>query len=674
MTNSEHAWPRLLRRLSLSGSNRRDRTRDAAHNPPLPTRPSHHLYQPADVSPEPSRPNTSADGGDIDDITFLIQEQQRLFDQVEETRRSSTFASMPEASGDSGGSGVETKPPTSDRIAEFRLDIPDGVRNMTQHPGNQIVGSVVVTVTRSTKAQRISLHFLGYQKVYLKDPSSQSPIAPSVGSEYKLFDKKLVVWGDKGSVGSAGVLDPGTLTIPFSIRLPFVNYPSSLRRESVCKVKYMLWAELDRPGTFKDHVTRTHREEIYMEPLAYPTRPCDTNVFQLAIPPRSDRSSSMAGVAVGLEGSIWPIPVVAGDCINYRISAHAVSQNPSAPTTDASKYIVKQARAVVVERLDVRGLIKGVEYAQSYRLDVFTMALAYDNDKVGSQSSNDDGIGFISSGQMRLPLDLCPFEGKQLSRRYELRIEFDLVDSRSLLDKVIRHSSPYAHWIPLDICTVSPDDFQPETLQNAFADESLNINSIAPPSYSADPSEPELEIGGWELAYATQSSGGFDRPAVKDSTIFRSTVSCPDCPDRNCYKCTLGHDSKLKANTGGLAYISALVGFEMPTDGSNVESCTVQIPAFSTRLQSPITVVVSNAASSDWPEDTVNGENAPALGDEIASVDVPAYNNLPAVDITPACQAAVDGKFSIYFNARFGSFEFWSKDSGNPAILHVVTK
>ncbi|KAJ2855961.1 hypothetical protein J3B02_001882 [Coemansia erecta] len=660
MTNSEHAWPKLFRRLSLSGTNRKDRPKHTGHDPLLPTRPSLHLYQPPDISPpEPNRPNTSATAGsDIDDVTFLIQEQQRLFDQVEETRRSSTFTSIiPESNSreESFGASIDTRPPTSDRIAEFRLDIPDGVRNMTQHPGSQIVGSVVITVTRSTKAQRISLHFLGYQKVYLKDPASQSPIASLVGSEIRLFDKRLVVWGDRGS---ADVLVPGTLTIPFSIKLPFVNYPSSLKRDSVCKVKYLIWAELDRPGTFRDHITRTHREEIYMEPFAYPTRPCDTSSFALAIPQRSEAASNMAGVAVGLEGSVWPIPVVAGDCINYRVSAQTVSQNSLASVADPTKYVVKHARAVVVERLDVRGLIKGVEYAQSFRSDIFSIALAHDNDKLGNQSSNNGGTAFISSGQLKLPLDLCPFEGKQLSRRYELRIEFDVIDPRSLLDKVIRHSSCYAHWINLDICTVSPDNFRPETLQNAFADESLNINSITPSPYFVDPSEPELEIGGWELDH---------------STIYRSTVSCPDCPDRNCYKCTLGHENKLIANTGGLAYLGALVGFEMPVDGSNVKSCKVQIPAFSTPLQSPVTVVVSKAESSYWSEDTVDGENAPALGDEIASVDVPAYNNLPAVDITPACQAAINGKFSIYFNARFGHFEFWSKDSGNPAILHVVT-
>ncbi|KAJ2340186.1 hypothetical protein IWW50_006758 [Coemansia erecta] len=175
------------------------------------------------------------------------------------------------------------------------------------------------------------------------------------------------------------------------------------------------------------------------------------------------------------------------------------------------------------------------------------------------------------------------------------------------------------------------------------------------------------------LASVSSVSGAnVDTPAVKDSTILRSTVSCPDCPESNCYKCTLGHDDKLSARTGGLAYIQSLVGFHMPVGASQVTSCTVQIPAFATRHEYPLTVVISQAAASDWNEDTVNGENAPAPGSTIATVDVPAYANLGAVDITPACKAAINGEFSIYFGVQTDSYEFWSKDSGNPAILHIA--
>ncbi|KAJ2728723.1 hypothetical protein IW152_005886 [Coemansia sp. BCRC 34962] len=155
---------------------------------------------------------------------------------------------------------------------------------------------------------------------------------------------------------------------------------------------------------------------------------------------------------------------------------------------------------------------------------------------------------------------------------------------------------------------------------------------------------------------------------------MRSTVSCTNCPNNNCYECTLGYDQKLVANTGGLAFVQALIGFKMPVSGSSVSSCTIQIPAFTTPLQYPITVQFFTAALSDWDEDTVTANNAPAAGTLINSVEVPAYNNLVATDITAACQSAgSDGEFSVYLGAQFGHFEFWSKDSGNPAIIHITT-
>ncbi|KAJ1664886.1 hypothetical protein IW140_003705 [Coemansia sp. RSA 1813] len=172
------------------------------------------------------------------------------------------------------------------------------------------------------------------------------------------------------------------------------------------------------------------------------------------------------------------------------------------------------------------------------------------------------------------------------------------------------------------------------------------------------------------LCAATQ----YDAPATKDSTIMRSTVSCPDCPDRNCYKCTLGHDDKLTVNTGGLAFNQALVGFTLPVDASEVTQCMVQIPAFVTPLQYPLNITVYLAASSDWDEDTVDGENAPQAGAQVAIVTVPASFNPAPIAITQACQAAdANRQFSIYFGAQFGYYQFWSKDSGNPAIISVFT-
>jgi hypothetical protein len=170
------------------------------------------------------------------------------------------------------------------------------------------------------------------------------------------------------------------------------------------------------------------------------------------------------------------------------------------------------------------------------------------------------------------------------------------------------------------------------------------------------------------------TSLAIERPAIKDSTIFRSTISCANCPDRNCYKCTLGHESTLKANTGGLAYIRSLIGFQLPVPSTSISLCTVQFPAFTAYIQAPVNVTVSQALFSNWDENTVTAENAPESGDIFREVEVEAYANMPALDITPACQGADgDGNFSIYLGTRFGWIEVWSKDERSPAILHITT-
>ncbi|KAE8138557.1 hypothetical protein BDV38DRAFT_244095 [Aspergillus pseudotamarii] len=170
------------------------------------------------------------------------------------------------------------------------------------------------------------------------------------------------------------------------------------------------------------------------------------------------------------------------------------------------------------------------------------------------------------------------------------------------------------------------------------------------------------------------SSVAIDTPATKDSTIFRSTVSCPTCPDHNCYKCTLGHDATLEANTGGLAYIRSLIAFQLPVPAASITACTVQFPAFTKPLDAPVNVTAAQALSSDWDEDTVTGENAPDSGEVLTEIGVPAYANMGAIDVTPACKGAdEDGNFSIFLGTKFGRIEVWSKDSGNPAILHITS-
>ncbi|PLB51324.1 hypothetical protein P170DRAFT_474866 [Aspergillus steynii IBT 23096] len=163
-----------------------------------------------------------------------------------------------------------------------------------------------------------------------------------------------------------------------------------------------------------------------------------------------------------------------------------------------------------------------------------------------------------------------------------------------------------------------------------------------------------------------------DRPAVKDSTILHSSVGCRACPEENCSKCTLGFEETLEANLTTDTFIRTLVGFQHPVPISAITKCTVQFPAFTRPSRNPPNLTVAAAMSSDWDEETVTGETAPASGPVFGVYNVPQYGNPPALDVTPAClNADRQGRFSVYIVTEVGRFEIWSKDSGNAAILHV---
>ncbi|KAL4911282.1 hypothetical protein BDW74DRAFT_172748 [Aspergillus multicolor] len=185
-----------------------------------------------------------------------------------------------------------------------------------------------------------------------------------------------------------------------------------------------------------------------------------------------------------------------------------------------------------------------------------------------------------------------------------------------------------------------------------------------------------LKLLTFAIFATTSQAAQINRPSVKDSTILRSTVTCVECPERSCYQCRYGAETNLRANTGGLAWIRSLVGFrlDLPEDRypDDITKCTVQFPAFTKLPEAAFNLTVSPAVSSDWDEVTVNADNAPASTDDLTVYHVPALTNPPLLDVTNACWlAGDDGQFSIYLGAEFGSYEIWSKDSGNPAVLHI---
>ncbi|KAJ1678809.1 hypothetical protein EV182_003314 [Spiromyces aspiralis] len=182
------------------------------------------------------------------------------------------------------------------------------------------------------------------------------------------------------------------------------------------------------------------------------------------------------------------------------------------------------------------------------------------------------------------------------------------------------------------------------------------------------------------VAISAQTQKTYDIKVSKDATILRSTVSCPNCPERNCYKCTLGADPTLVVSNGGLAVNYALLGFTLPSETigrpDRLDKCLLELPASTTNLTQAVTLPISAAASPFWDEYSVSGSNAPTVGDNIGSVVVPSYNGVPAqVDLTAACKAASTSGagFSIYIDPYGANYvQFPSKEGGQASYLHVT--
>ncbi|KAJ2552514.1 hypothetical protein EV175_003280 [Coemansia sp. RSA 1933] len=514
MSNTDPGWPKFIRRMSAalndSGSQTtaHQQTQQKQHPPPLPKRPpNHHLYQPKTLWIEsedeegessnaapilPLRPTSIS----IQGLSQFMDEQQQAFDQAQRPARRAEKQPQRRTSLLRGGSvrrpapapasGVpdDDRPPTSDRVAEFRLAIPDGVRCMTQHPGDTVVGSVVVTVTKPTKAQRITVRFLGQQRVHLRDPSQT--LSTRVAVDYTLFEKQLVLWGSAASDSETEpeTMPPGTLTLPFSIALPRVNYPATVKCDRVCRVRYVVWAVFERPGTFVDHSVATAKEEIRFEPIAYPTRKREPLSIEATISKATDPADA-PDVSVQLSGAISQLPVVPGDRLLYNLEATVVGEHPD------KDYRVKRMRMVFVEKLKMRGLIRGQEHTTTHRTDIYSAKLV------------SAGTGKYASS-VRVPLDMGQFGSKLLRRTYEVRIECDVTNEASLLGRMTRQKATFAAYVPLDVCDVSPDSFDSAALMNAYSDESRNIASFAIPSHDDAAAEPEICKGGWELERSYQ--------------------------------------------------------------------------------------------------------------------------------------------------------------------------
>ncbi|KAJ1960896.1 hypothetical protein GGI12_003555 [Dipsacomyces acuminosporus] len=549
--------PKFLRRKSDSREN--DNTTStpgiqrASAPPPLPPRHpdnrgslyyqqqqqyQQQQYQQQQQPPKTNKRESKAFQG-LQALSQYLDGQQQIHQTMQEPQAPAELSHRPAGHNDDSSSTkpanqrlvppprppIDDKAPTTDRLAEFRLDIPNGVRNMTQHPGDTIVGSVVVTVTKPLKALRISLLFKGQERVYLLESAPHSPINLYTKTDYTFFEKRQSLWGkeidsdyqqQQQSIPSKQweTLPPGTLTIPFSIQIPHVNYPSTVQRDKVCSVRYFVQAFLERPGKLTTRSTSTPEEFIVFEPTAYPAGLRDVLRVDNIVPGNLDCSTSHIGVHI--QGGLSKLPALAGDRVLYKLDAvavnspansHAESQNDVSAgealnsnglvKSLATSFVVRYMTIRIIECLELRGMIKGIERTQTRQSEVYTARLLPNGQKQEKYSNS--APVFSTTGFIRLPVELCPFDSKLLTRTYEMRIDCEIADKSSFLDKVTRSTASYSLVIPLNVCTVPPEKFTSAAYKNEYMDESLNISSIAPPPQHKAAAEPTIRVGGWEL-------------------------------------------------------------------------------------------------------------------------------------------------------------------------------
>ncbi|KAI8321071.1 hypothetical protein GQ54DRAFT_312091 [Martensiomyces pterosporus] len=163
-------------------------------------------------------------------------------------------------------------------------------------------------------------------------------------------------------------------------------------------------------------------------------------------------------------------------------------------------------------------------------------------------------------------------------------------------------------------------------------------------------------------------------PIAKDVGLVYTPMMCgsTSCPTTN-----LNGASQYMAYMGNRDVRRILMGFALPegvTDASTIQSCTLQLPAPMTSgtSVSSYTMDISNALT-DFDPMTVTANTAPKLGNTVASFTAKDNTAPPAVDITDACRAAVNGYVDIMLDSRGSPVTFPSSSGGSNAMLMMTT-
>ncbi|KAJ2002773.1 hypothetical protein GGI04_001541 [Coemansia thaxteri] len=136
-----------------------------------------------------------------------------------------------------------------------------------------------------------------------------------------------------------------------------------------------------------------------------------------------------------------------------------------------------------------------------------------------------------------------------------------------------------------------------------------------------------------------------------------------------------GGQSTLVTFKGNRDYERILLGFNLPSqvkDPSQITKCVLNVPVPKDAPDQDY-ALTAYAASSNWDEDTVNAATKITSIRQLGSVNIPSGQNPGSIDVTGACQAAAEGKFSMFVDTSQPLVTFYSRDSGKPTFSLDLT-
>ncbi|KAJ1913624.1 hypothetical protein H4219_005133 [Mycoemilia scoparia] len=390
---------------------------------------------------------------------------------------------------------------SNESIINFRVVLPAGALAHHHRPGDNLNGKVSLTVGKVLKAQRISLRFIGLETVHISPQADTPSLFATTRFEHELFNIMFPIWGYPENKSNGSPIKKkdwkeiciGTHDFSFEIKFPRINYPPTLARDGLCKIQYILQAQIERPGSLLNSSVSSNKEEILFEPMIFPT------TLPRAISETSEESTNKWETKVGLDFECSKSEAQPGDVVCIKVEAKS-------PSTE---YVIRSAIVQLVEVVEQRALIRGSEkscsttrYIDKWLLDP---AKQFSNvpekpkpERTRRVRSNNKPI-LQSFVHLKLPWELKPCQSPSVSISYEFHVSVRVskVDD-SILTNVKNFTLqtwPRATFCyPISVIHVDPQSISPDAFSNSYMNPAYNIENIRIPSYLEDGQLPTINF------------------------------------------------------------------------------------------------------------------------------------------------------------------------------------